>query len=505
MVVSESKQTSSFVRNFNPLAEVGDVRWPTRGAMYEPLLIFNQLTGEYVPWLATDYAWREGETALEMHVRSGVLWSDGEPFTARDVAFTFELLRDHPGVDLYGVWQFVKEVRAVDDTTVRFELARPYVPGLYYIGHQPIVPAHIWRDVEDPLRFANPDPVATGPFVRISSFRGQSYRIERNPRYWQAGLPKVEALQFLAFASNEQTNLAVIDGELDWAGNFIPAIDRIYVGKDPQHNHYWFPLIDGAVLLYANTTRPPLDQAKVRKALSMAVDRELVVRIAMHGYTRPADATGLNDAYARFRDPEAVAEGYWTAYDPEAARAALDEVELPELEIIVPAGFSDWVRAAQVIARSMNQCGARVAVKNYDFNAWFEKLQTGDFDLSLGWTEAGPTPFHMYRSLMSTRTVRPIGVPAAENWHRFGLQQADRLLARFEATADPAEQEKLISALERVFVEQAPALPLFPGPMWGQYNSSRFVGFPDADNPYAPLSPHAQPQTLLVLTRVAPR
>ncbi len=504
-MVTESKQTASFVRNFNPLAEVGDVRWPTRRAMYEPLLIFNPMTGEFVPWLATSYAWSDDNRALDMTIRDGVRWSDGKPFRASDVAFTFGMLREHEALDLYGVWQFVEDVSVIDDATVRFTFVRPYVPGLYYIGHQPIVPAHVWRDVKDPLTFSNPEPVATGPFVKVSSFQGQSYRVERNPDYWQPDAPKIEALQFLAFASNEQTNLAVINGEVDWAGNFMPAIDRIYVGKNPRDNHYWFPLVDGAVFLYANTTRPPLDQPRVRKALSMSFDRELVVRIAMHGYTRPADATGLNDAYARFLNEDAVASGFWTNHDPDAARAVLDEVDLPPLELIVPAGFSDWVRAAQVIARSMRETGIRVKVKTYDFNAWFEKLQTGDFDLSLGWTDPGPTPYNMYRFLMATDTVRPLGQAAAENWHRLGLPEADALLAQIEATNDPAREAALLAELQRIFVDNAPALPLFPGPLWGQYSSARFTGFPNADDPYAPLSPHMQPAPLLVLTKVAPR
>jgi peptide/nickel transport system substrate-binding protein len=105
---------------------------------------------------------------------------------------------------------------------------------------------------------------------------------------------------------------------------------------------------------------------------------------------------------------------------------------------------------------------------------------------------------------MSTGTVKPVGEPSPENWHRFGLPAADTLLAELQRTTDPERERRLSAELQRLFVEHAPALPLFPGPLWGEYNNARIVGFPDADNPYAPLSPNWQ-QALLVLPELAPR
>ena len=94
-----------------------------------------------------------------------VRWSDGAPFTARDVVFTFDLLRRHPALDLRGVWAFVDDVRAPDDSTVEIVFSRVFIPGFFYLAQQPIVPEHIWKDVPDPVSWPNPDPVATGPLV----------------------------------------------------------------------------------------------------------------------------------------------------------------------------------------------------------------------------------------------------------------------------------------------------------------------------------------------------
>jgi peptide/nickel transport system substrate-binding protein len=98
-----------------------------------------------------------------------------------------------------------------------------------------------------------------------------------------------------------------------------------------------------------------------------------------------------------------------------------------------------------------------------------------------------------------------VGEASAENWHRFGLAEAEAVLAELEATRDPAREAALYAQLQRLFVAHAPAIPLFPGPLWGQYSSRRFDGFPHQGRPYAPLSPHWKPQTLLVLTELTPR
>jgi peptide/nickel transport system substrate-binding protein len=354
--------------------------------------------------------------------------------------------------------------------------------------------------------------VATGPFTQVGAFGSQVYEVGRNPHYWQPGVPAVRALRFRAYAGNEQTLLALLGDELDWAGELVPAVERVFVRRDPVHHHYWFPLLDSPVFLYANTTRPPLGDVRVRKALSLAVDRQRLVAAALHGYSRPADGTGLGDAHARFRDPAAVARGGdWVAFDPARARRLLDQAGFPAgpdgrralpVVIAVPAGYSDWVASAQVVARDLRRVGVDASVRTSDFQAWFERLQKGEFALAIGRTELSATPYGFYHSLMASESVRPVGEAAPENWARFGLPAADALFARLEADDDPAEQHRATAALELLFAEHAPAIPLFGGPLWGEFNTSRFVGFPDASDPYAPLAPYLEPQSLLVLTRL---
>lgn len=515
------EQEAAWVRNFNPLTTATAPRWPTQAGIYEPLYVFNSVRGELVPWLATAYAWRDGNQVLRVTTRAGVAWSDGQPFTARDVAFTFNLLKRFPAIDRRGLWGFLAAVTVVDDATVDFAFSRVFLPGLEDVVAQDIVPEHVWSTVKDPIAFANEHPVATGPFTEVRVFRNQIYELGRNPHYWQPGKPKLEALRFPAYPSNDRANLALIFDEVDWAGNFVPAIDRVFVKRSPAHHAYWFPLTGSTIFLYANTRRPPFDDVRVRKALSMAIDRELVVAVALFKYSRPADATGLSDAYATWRDAEA-ASADWTRHDLARASALLDEAGFPRgsggirrlpdgkrwrYEVMAVSGWSDWVRAAQVIARGLRELGIDASVRTYDFGAWSQRVQEGRFDLTLGWSFEGPTPYTFYRWLMATETVKPEGTVSMSNWHRYGSARADQLIAEFEREADPAAQHRLIAAMQQTFAAEAPAIPLYPNPSWGEFNTRRFTGFPSADTPYADPSPNKfdRGETLLLLTTIEPR
>lgn len=295
MTISVAQQ-STWIRNFNPFS--ADFRFPTINGIYEPLMIYNTVKGELVPWLATDYAWSADNKKLTFTLRDDVKWSDGEDFTAEDVVFTFNLFKETAGLQgrggqaMFGDTAYVSSVTAPNATTVEFNFSQVFTPGFYDIINQVIVPEHIWADIEDPVKTTNENPVGTGPFTEVTIFQNQVFQVEKNPNYWQPGKPYIQGFRQPAYPGNEQANQATINGENDYAANFIPDIEKTYVSKDPENFGYWFPSVGATVMLYLNTTRAPFDNTDVRKAISMAIDRNQIVQVAMFDYTKPADVTG---------------------------------------------------------------------------------------------------------------------------------------------------------------------------------------------------------------------
>lgn len=518
IIYQEAK--SSWIRNFNPLLPAGSSRWPTSSGIYEPMFIYNSVSGEYIPWLGVEYTWLKGNTALLIETRNAVQWSDGVPFTAKDVAYTFNLKKLHKGLDARDSWSYLKRVSAPSDSTVLFEFNRVYVPGFDDLAGQSIIPEHIWSELDDPVKFANPNPIGTGPFTEIIRFENQIWELGKNPNYWQQGKPKINKLTFPTFPGNEQVTLALISGNLDWSGAFIPAIERVYVQKDPEHHKYWFPQTGHTTYFYLNTKDPILKNKNIRKAVSYCIDRNLIVKVGMYNYTIPAHVTGLSGPMAKWIHPDINKTENWVMHDPDRANQLLDQAgyyrnsegvridhegSVLSFDIIIVSGWSDWIRSAQIISQNLKKVGISAKVKTYDFGAWISRMQKGEFDMAIGWAEKGPTPYALYRGMMSFEYVQPIGTTADINWHRFGLTQADSLLRRFEKISNTKEKKTIIYKLQKLFIENAPSLPLFAEASWAECNTKYFKNFPSEENPYATLSPNYPPENLILMVNVEKR
>jgi peptide/nickel transport system substrate-binding protein len=502
---------ATFTRNFNPFSPTAAPM--TQQAIYEPMLVFNPADSTTTPWLATEWKEAKDGSGITFTLREGVKWSDGEPFTAADVAYTFELQEE-----IAGGYGYLDSVEATDELTVEFDFSTAFSPALYEVGQQVIVPEHVWSEIDDPAKETNENPVGTGPYTEVTSFQSQSYDLKRNPEYWQPERQQIEGIRMLAFAGNDPANLATTNGETDWADQFIPNIEDAFVSKDPDHRHYWFPPIDATINWQLNTTKAPFDDVRVRKALSMAIDREAVTTVAMQEYTHPADCTGLSGAYEQWTSTSVADACDWTNRDVDAANALLDEAGYPmgsdgvrtmpdgspfTFDISVGGTSSDWISVANILSQNLDEVGIEADVTSPDWSAVVASYEDGSFDSGIVWSNNAPTPYQFYNGVMSTKTVVPVGEQATQNYHRFGLPEADDLLTEFAESADPEEQAEVVDELQALFSENAPVIPLFPGPRWGAYNTTRFTGFPNEDDPYATLSTRA-PTTVLVLTTLEP-
>jgi peptide/nickel transport system substrate-binding protein len=506
-------------RAFNPFRADTETRWPSAAGIYEPLVIYNRGTGTYLPWLATSYQWTAGNVKLRFLLRPGVVWSDGVSFSASDVAFTFNLMRRVPALDRLSVWGFLSDVAVLDAVTVEFTFKRPYTPGLVYVGQQPIVSEHKWKDVPQPATFDDPSPVGTGPFTEVLRFEPTVYELGRNKKYWQSGKPAAQVLRVPLYRSNEEIVRALAAGQLDWASLFLPDIERSWVAKDPAHHLYWYPDLGPTVLLHLNTQRKPFDGREVRKALSMAIDRPRIMKDAFYDYAQPADATGIAESQKRWKDTALAQATAWTGRDVAASNRLLDAAGLTRgsdgvrvvpgsgpmrYDLNVVRGWTDWLAAAEIMRQNMAEVGVALTVKALDYNAWFEALERGRFDVGLWFGDRGPTPYQFYRGQMDGELVRPIGERAMGNFHRFGNEEAGKLLRRFEASSDPDELRELGHQLQRLFADNAPSLPLFASPLWGVFDTTRFAGFPTRFSTFASAAP-GPPDSLPVLVELKPR
>lgn len=502
----------TFDRNFNPFSNPD---FPmTHVAIYERMLVFNPADGTTTPWLATDWEVADDGTGITFHLREGVKWSDGEPLVAEDVVVSFELQRE-----IRGGFDYIDSVTAADPLTVVFDFSEPFTPALLDVGQQIIAPAHIWSEFDDPGKETNPEPVGTGPYTEVTNFQAQSFDLGKNPNYWQPEKQKIEGIRMLAFAGNDGANLAAANGDVDWAPQFIPNVEEAFVAKDPEHRYYWFPTTGAMISWQFNTTKAPFDDPNVRKALSLAVNREQVTQIAMEGNTHPADCTGLSGGYEPWRDQSVVDSCTWIDRDLEAAGELLDAAgitlgadgkrTLPDgspfvFDYSVGATSSDWVSVGNVISQNLAELGVTVNVAARDWGEVVAGYENGTFDSGIVWSNNAPTPYQFYRGIMSTETVKPVGEQTWENYHRYGSTKADALLAQFTATSDEAQQRSIVNELQALFAEEAPVAPLFPGPEWGAVNTQRFTGWPSADNPYSTLGAVRAPSGVLILTTLEP-
>ena len=525
----------TFTRNFNPFTTNSA---PMTGqAVYEPLLIVNPLSGEITPWLAESWAMSDHATSLTFHLRSGVTWSDGRPLVAKDVVTTFAV---HRAVS--GGYDYLDSVTANNATAVTLTFTRPNSVALQELGSQLIAPDHVWSAISEPAKYPNPDPVATGPFTKVTSFQTQSFDLMPNPTYWGSnhqgddasasgddptGTPStghtadhtsLPGIRMLAFAGNDSANLAAVSGDVDWAPQYMADIQTAYIDKDPAHRHYWFPGADSTIQWTLNTTKAPYNDPAFRKALSQAIDRKTICATGMSGYAQPADPTGLGEGFRAWKDP-AVAALPLCTYDKAAATAALDaagyrlgadssrmDLNGKPLALTIQVGStsSDWLSVARIIVQNLADIGISATVDSPDWTEVTAALETGTFETAVCWSSLGATPYTYYEATMSTQKVKPIGTHALENYHRFGDEQATALLGQLAATTDQARQIEICHQIQQRYADQLPVIPLFPGPVWGAYTDEHFTGWPSQDNPYASLSTRAA-TTVLVLNSLRPR
>ena len=275
----------------NPLVAVhGLTRQLHRNAVFTTLTRYDSALSP-VPYLAREWRWSADRTTLTFTVHTDAPWHDGEPATARDVAFTLLAARDpRTGYARSAEFAGVDTVLAPDDSTVviAFGEAPPAFPLV--LCDLPILPAHLLQDTpHGDLRRAafNSAPIGNGPFRFADRVPGQRWTFTRNEHFPAAmGGPAAIARLVVVVVDEPTTKLAGLSsGELDVAG-IAPTMASL-AARDPALRVVDYPILLTTGLVF-NTHRAPFDDVRVRRAAALAIDRERIVRVALAGYGRAA-------------------------------------------------------------------------------------------------------------------------------------------------------------------------------------------------------------------------
>lgn len=501
MLINADRGNPLFDRNFNPY--ITNARTASKW-MYEPLIEVNPLDGKRNPWLATAWSQPDAKT-IDMTIRSGVEWSDGSPFSAKDVVFTFDLLKKFPAMDVKGAWQHIERIEQDGDHVI-FHLKSEDVPSLTIIGQTYILGEDHWSGVKDPTTWRDPNPVGTGPFV-LGNYTDQQYSMDKNPKYWQAD--KIAIKHLILPATN--TQLDTVTRGYDWAYSFISDVKGTW-GAASKTNQWWFPA-GGVIGLIPNLTKAPFNDVNVRRGISLALDRDAIAETASEGNLSAAGQTGLIlPNQERYLNPDIPDKGMITQ-DLEAAKANFAKSGYVEqggklvkdgkqlsITITTANGYSDWLRAAQEVRKNLAAIGVDVTISAPQPAGYQQSINNGEFDMAMGGMGNGDV-YQAFNSLLSSEFYQPVGKSTVNNYERYKNADTQKLLDEYKATTDTAKQQEILDQLQQTVYDELPVIGMYYGGLWGLFNTGKFVGWPSAKDPYmAPQNYDSAP--LLIFTKL---
>jgi peptide/nickel transport system substrate-binding protein len=504
-LVIESTPLSPMTDNFNPLSSTSTGYVTNSTALYnEPLYIFNNVrpTQAPIPILASGApTWSNGGKTVTIPVRAGVKWNDGKPFTASDVAFTFNMIKSHPALYTSGA-PTVTSATATSATSVTLNFAKPEYANLFLIGQVYIEPQHVWSTVSNPVTYADPSPVDTGPYM-LDKFSPQGYTLKINPLYRAKSTLHVPEIDFPSYNTNANLVPPIQSGQIDFAGNYVSDIEGNYLSKSPD-NHTWesgppYFSDNNVVSLFVNTHKAPLNDAAVRQAISYGINRQQLSVQGETGYEPPITTTSglMLPVDQTFLDP-ALANNLPAAGSASKVSSTLTADGYKKVNgkwtkngktisfsISDPVPYSDYYTDDQLIARQLNALGFDVKVDGIgNPTVWAGDVANGTFDTTIHWSNQGPSPFEYLDEFMDSSLTAPIGKPAGGDFGRFSDPAAQAAINQFSSSASPTVQAAAITKMEQIMNTQVPVIPLLNGGAWGEFSTRNYTGWPTASNPY---------------------
>jgi peptide/nickel transport system substrate-binding protein len=493
--------------------------------MAEPLIMFNVLTGDYENWLAEDWDYNDDFSEITMTLREGIEWSDGTPFTAEDVEFTFNIVRDHQNEVVHGAEiSFLEEAIAEDDRTIRFVLnesnPRWWATTLtsnHGVTEQ-IFPKHIWDDKEFmEFTFYDEDegwPIGTGPYQLTRTAPDQKV-FDLRDTWWAAetGFKEMPQIERVIYIPNRDESLSaqmLITNEIDMSRILsVPTLEAVFAqneevitftGQDPPFGYLdWCPIDLGF-----NNQEEPWNNREIRWAINYAIDRERLVNLAEAG----AGVTALHQF-----TPYEWFEPFEEALEPLYEEYGLDTTDHPDRveELMEGLGYEmngqglwedengDTLQMNIHVPEYLQAYGPPLTqmLRDGGFDAQFDmspglasEVQTGDHPVYLGCKGPsgvrGMDPYYML-SLYTAQYVRPTGQPApvGSALARWENEEFDGIVRQMDTldVDDPETMDLFTQAME-IWIRELPqifiAQLIIRYPMTTHY----WEGWPDENDVY---------------------
>jgi len=488
--------------------------------LYEPLYFYNAYSkhGDITPWIAQSHRYNEDFTEIEIKIRPGVEWSDGQPWTAHDLVFTVNMLKANAPELLFSVDmdKWVEEAVVLDSLTARFTLKAPNPRFVFsYFTHNfdngiPIVPKHIWQG-QDAKTFKNLDaardwPVVSGPYRMALSTPAQ--RIYDLRADWWANkigfrdLPKVERVIFLPRREETKRVQNMLANDLDICGTLLPANVRTLLDQNPNITTWsgkqspygyldWWPISLGF-----NNLEEPFSDPDIRRAINHAINRPQLVEIGMQN---AGDFTVLP-----FPDFPALKQ-YTDGTKALLQRYPVDDFDRQKTAQIMQ--LKGWVKddegfwaedgkrfkiVIEIFAFMMDFAPVLVEqLRQAGFDATFRSTSDSYTRMSSGHAQAfifghgGSVrdPYFTLR-LYHSQFVQPTGSSTPNFW-RWKNAEFDRIVDEMGKT-DPADSQLAVlfhEALE-VWLPNLPAVPLLQFYHRIPHNQTYWKNWPSETNPY---------------------
>ena len=431
--------------------------WPM-SPCYSNLVLFHPLkplesAETVIPELAERWSWQDNYRNLVFFLRKNVKWHDGKPFTSRDVKYTFDVAREAPDSPKFRLsvrkdwFANVEAIEAPEPHTVVFRLKRPQPSLLLMLasGYSPVLPAHV------PLAELRQKCVGTGPFKLKEYVRGQSLELARNHDYFVPERPYLDGIHYTIITERGTRLAALQAGRVD---TFVP-LEMTKAMADAAKKAAPTLVItevgqNGSDNIVLNHKKPPFDNLEVRRAVSLALDRQGYVQGVRHGgavmgagmMPKPLGFWGISEPELR------TLPGYrGNAVDKAEAKRLLAAAgygpgKTPIRVELVTRTISIYLDLASFVADQLHQIGIEATVKQLDSAAWFPALARRDYQIGANLTAGGfdDPDAYFYENYKCG---------ASRNYTDYCSEQTDRLIEQQSAELDRTKRLRLVLDIQK--------------------------------------------------------